>query len=306
MKRKGFSLIELLTVIGVLSVLIGLTLSAVQSARDAAARAACQDRLRQIGIALHNYHSAHNKFPANGGYVPSSVRTSTPDIVLSWMATLLPEIGHGDLYTRAANACRIEPRAFMNPPHEGIAVPIVAYTCPTDGRLKQALVTPKGRTLAFSSYIGVAGSSLGSVMVQNPDGSMRAAPGVFDLERSASIAEVTDGTSNTLMVAERPPPASLQAGEWYQNGWILEKFGGPSGSMYFGATRIVAQDPCGTARYGPGKLDNPCDRYHFWSLHRGGANFALADGSVRFLTYSADSIMPALATRAGGEVVEVP
>ena len=62
----------------------------------------------------------------------------------------------------------------------------------------------------------------------------------------------------------------------------------------------------GPYQYGPGKLNNTCDDFHFWSLHSGGANFAFADGSVRFVTYSADPIMPALATRAGGEVVEVP
>ena len=72
------------------------------------------------------------------------------------------------------------------------------------------------------------------------------------------------------------------------------------------ARRLAIDADHEQARLGPGRLDNPCDRYHFWSLHPGGGNWLFADGSVRFLSYSADPIMPALATRAGGEVVPLP
>jgi prepilin-type N-terminal cleavage/methylation domain-containing protein/prepilin-type processing-associated H-X9-DG protein len=305
--RRGFSLVEVLVVIGILAVLIGLALPAVQNSRDAAARASCQNKLRQIGLALHDFHAAQGRFPKNGGGTQSQTLSppATPEDVLTWMVSTLPHIEQAELYSRAAAACRVDARTNQNPPHTGIAVPVVAYTCPSDSRLTQALVTPAGRTVAFASYIGVAGSAIGTAVVMSPNGVSRNAPGVFDLERPTRMADVTDGTSNTIIVAERPPPASLQAGEWYQSGWIMEQFGGPSGAMYYGSGRIVAQDPCPSSAYGPGRLDNPCDRYHFWSLHRGGANFLFADGSVRFLPYSARDIMPALATRSGGEVIEL-
>lgn len=126
----------------------------------------------------------------------------------------------------------------------------------------------------------------------------------------APLSAVTDGMSQTVMIGERPPPDSLQAGRWYtgsQNGsWDMNL--GPEGAMPV-RTPAVATDPeCvgPVYAYGPGRLDNPCDRYHLWSLHSGGANFAYADGSVRFLSYSGAAVLPALATRAGGEAVPVP
>ncbi len=123
------------------------------------------------------------------------------------------------------------------------------------------------------------------------------------------IVDITDGSSQTLIVAERPPPDTLQAGKWYT--WVAvfgvwaNRYGPDENLVAEGG--IVPGDNCaGPFRFGPGRTDNNCDRYHFWSLHPGGGNFAFADGSVHFLRYSAADILPALATRAGGEVVGVP
>jgi prepilin-type N-terminal cleavage/methylation domain-containing protein/prepilin-type processing-associated H-X9-DG protein len=304
MTRSGYTLVEVLVVIGILSVLIGITLPAVQEVRGVAARTSCQDRMRQIGIGFHNHHSIHNRFPANGGSWQSPLRTATPAQVLSWMVNLLPEMDEGILYQQAAAACRIEPMAHKIPPHTPAQSVVRAYICPADQRLTQPLTTPGGRTVAFTSFIGVAGSAIGRGITLLPDGSFRYAPGVFDSGQSASMAEIADGTSNTIAVAERPPPASLQAGEWYQSGWMKEQFGGPNGTMYYFQPPVIFDDPCPASLYGPGRLENPCDRNHFWSLHRGGANFLFADGSVRFIGHSARDIVPALSTRAAGEVVK--
>src|SRR5262249_30065952 len=120
--------------------------------------------------------------------------------------------------------------------------------------------------------------------------------------------EATDGTSHTLLVGERPPSADLDLGWWYA-GWGQAQNGDAEfllGTRTRCYNRDAATCPEGPYHFTPGKFSNPCDAFHFWSPHTGGAHFAFADGSVRFLKYSADEIMPALATRAGGESVAVP
>jgi prepilin-type processing-associated H-X9-DG protein len=131
--------------------------------------------------------------------------------------------------------------------------------------------------------------------------------GVLFLNSSIRVTDIHDGSSNTLLVGERPPSADLIFGWWYA-GWGQDRAG--EGDSVLGVrTKNVqipfAPDcPVGPYHFAPGDFNNQCDAFHFWSPHSGGANFVFADGSARFLTYSADEIMPALATRAGREVVE--
>lgn len=126
------------------------------------------------------------------------------------------------------------------------------------------------------------------------------------------LAEITDGASTTVMLGERPPWGRYLGGTWYSS--VIDdpslvadpNYGGGSiGSMYVSS----AGDwyGCrGPFRFGPGRLSNRCDANHFWSLHGGGGSFAFADGAVRFLAYPVADVLPALATRAGGESVPVP
>ena len=306
MSRRAVTLVELLVVVGVLTTLAGLLLPAVQDVRASAARSACQARLREVSLALHGHHATHGRFPPNGGPTgPPAV--ATPATALTWMVNLLPFVDQGPLFDQATAACRADYRTDHDPPHAGMAIPVKLYTCPTDGRLGTARTTPSGRRMAFGSFVGVAGSFIGPGVVSDPDNSIHAAPGVFPAGGlSARVADITDGTSNTLAVAERPPPDTFQAGVWYQVGWGTEPFGGPDATLYYYQPFSVYPDPCSASRYGPGRTDNPCDRYHFWSLHRGGANFAFADGSVKFLPHAAAEIMPELCGRADGATVELP
>jgi prepilin-type processing-associated H-X9-DG protein len=273
-----------------LGVLVSLLLPAVQRVRGSASRAKCANNLKQVALALHNYESAHGRLPPH--------TTSAPEAVLSWHALVLPFLDQGPLWEASARACRQTPKTFQNPPHVGYATPLPVFICPDDGRLLAPLTTPTGDRAAFGSYLGVAGASY-------PDG---VRPGVLRLARGSALREVSDGTSSTLMVGERPPPDSLQAGRWYTHEWVREPFGGPDGSTLIPPPRDPGDVQCRRAGgvFGPGRAANPCDRFHFWSIHGGGANFAFADGGVRFLRYEVGGLLVPLASRAGGELIEIP
>jgi prepilin-type processing-associated H-X9-DG protein len=132
---------------------------------------------------------------------------------------------------------------------------------------------------------------------------------VLFLDSHVRLADITDGTSCTLMAGERPPSADCWYGWWYAG---YGQAGTGSADMLLGARErnlggpYVSSCPPGPYRFQAGRVENQCDLFHFWSLHPGGAHFLFADGSVRFLAYSAADILPALATRAGGEAVSLP
>jgi prepilin-type processing-associated H-X9-DG protein/prepilin-type N-terminal cleavage/methylation domain-containing protein len=301
MPRRGVSLVEVLVVIGLMGVLVGLTLPAVQRVRAAAARASCLDRLRQIGQALQNHHAAHGRLPPAAD--PPGRRG--PARELSWMAALLPYVERDDLYRDAVRACDLDPNPLHNPPHTAFAAPVASFVCPSDGRLTAPLTDEYGTTAAFTSYVGIAGSAL--------TGTRKFEPGVLGEVPGVRLTDVRDGTSQTVAIGERPPPASLRAGWWYPSA-IGAPPGprgprGPENLIFLGLFIVGVYDPScqlGHRWFGPGRLDNSCDRFHLWSLHPGGGNFLFADGSARSLPYSAESVLHPLATRSGGEAVEVP
>jgi len=296
--RPAASLVEALVAIGIIGLLLALLLPAVQRIREAAAKLQCQSNLRQIGIALHHYHATHGRLPPG----PIRSRGNDPNWLLIWHALLLPYVEQDALWAQTEAACRADPRPYMNPPHVGLATVIPVYGCPADSRLSRPLTDSDGVTATYTSYLGISGAFL------HPDGLF----GHGNMGPGLRLTDATDGLSNTLLVGERPPPDTLQAGQWYSRMWPLSnRFGqlrGPEGHM-----RVVqaasGPDPCisGTGfQFGPGRTENPCDRYHFWSLHPGGANFLFGDGSIRFLQYSARPLLPALATRNGGEASLFP
>jgi prepilin-type processing-associated H-X9-DG protein len=180
-------------------------------------------------------------------------------------------------------------------------VPVKTYQCPADVRaLSTASVDATGEghflTVAFTSYLGVAGIDGGIEGGQE---------GIFVLEVPHRLAEITDGTSQTLMVGERPPSADLEHGWWFAGtGWD----GSGVGDVVLGAreVRYAEEQDCPPTAVGfqPGRFANHCDQAHFWSPHTGGGHFLLADGSVRFFDYGMDRVLPAFCTRAGGEVID--
>lgn len=302
-RRAGLSLLEVVVVLAILVLLIGLLLPAVQKVRVAARRVGCSNNLRQIGVALHHYHDANGGLPPRR---PQNFRSREPDTLLSFFALILPQLGEQPLWDASVRACRNEPDTRRNPPHVGYSTVIKAYVCPADGRLMAPLGSPAIPPGTFGSYLGCEGhfapQGQGTRKVWYQNGAFGVSPGI-------NFNDIRDGLSQTLLVGERPPPDSLQAGLWYPSGSILRvPHTGPNEFMTIPATVSFYDPECmgrlGTS--GPRRTSNPCDRYHFWSLHLGGANWLFADGTVRFVTDSGGAVLPALATRNGGEVTEVP
>lgn len=298
MARRAFTLIELIVVLAVIGVLVGLLLPAVQSSRTAAQRVACQNTLRQVGLALHNHESAHGRVPPAGKPDPGRVQ---PEV--SWMASLLPHLDQDPLYRQAMADCTAYPEQFSASavPHAGFGTPVKSLTCPADGRLGVPHVFGTYPPAAYGSYLGVSSVNDGATRG-------RFAAGVFSGVPGIPIRSITDGASNTVMVVERPPPDSFQAGWWYPyppyNGPV-----GPNATIVIAGepTVVIKGDTCSVRTpFGPGRTNNPCDRFRVWSLHPSGANFLYADGSVRFHGYAFAAVFPAASTIAGGEAFIPP
>ncbi len=295
-RRPALSILEVLVTISVLGVLVGLSAVAIQNARDSALRVSCTNNLMQIGTALHHYHELNQRLP------PCS---ANPDIIgdpnrcLSWMALILPEIGEDALYKKSVDACSIQPDVYQNPPHSGFATVVAEYVCPVDGRLLTPLIDDTGLEAAYTSYVGIY-AAVRPYETQGFYGALGRVPGF-------RFSEITDGLSQTVLVGERPPPYSLQGGWWYPQFAGTSGYRGPSNLISVGGAPMWVDPNCsGLCVFGPGRLDNPCDRYHLWSLHFGGANFLFCDGAVHFLSYGAAPILPALASINGGEVLDLP
>jgi prepilin-type processing-associated H-X9-DG protein len=291
--RVALTLVELLVVIGIVGLLMALLLPAVQKVRAAAGKIQCANKLKQIGLALHMYHDSNNSLPL--GVTSETARPAYAR--MSWCTRLLPYLDQTALWQQTQQAYRRESSPFVNPPHVGLDTVVSAFGCPADDRVQQSHGTHRNRRVALTSYVGVMGTDLYS------------RDGVLFLDSRVRISDIMDGTSNTLVVGERPPSADLWYGWWYA-GVGQDRTG--SGDMLLGARERCLRESyvwfCdrGPYHFGPGRTDWQCDLFHFWSLHPSGAHFLFADGSVRFLAYSADTVLPALATRASGEVVEGP
>jgi prepilin-type N-terminal cleavage/methylation domain-containing protein/prepilin-type processing-associated H-X9-DG protein len=323
---KGMTLIELMVVIAIVAVLAALTMAAIQKARAAADRTECQNNLRQIGLALHQFHNVYNRFPPamlNGTYYYPKGSPGTPPQFpwLSWRAYLLPYVSQDNLWnvTQQAFAQQKYKSPFSDPPHVGLATPVQVYLCPADGRdsITRREAGPNGppfTTAALTSYLAVNGTDL------------QAGDGAFLPDAWIKIINITDGTANTILVGERPWPEPRKFGWWYADvgqfmpnkpGKAEENFqqqhASPGGSytgslsQTLGAAEINVRAsgyplfdacPAGPYQFGPGNVKTPCDAFHFWSQHSGGANFLFADGSVRFLSYSLGDNLVKLATIA--------
>ena len=296
--RRAFTLVELLVVIGIIAVLIGLLLPAVQQVRAAAARTQCQNNLKQVGLALHAYHDGQGRLPPGmGGYAARE-----PYPFLFWPYRLAPHLEQDAAWRQVeADYARVRNPFAGVPPHAGRDRKLPAFACPTDWRVGTAWTVQTRSGFAHvthTSYLGVAGLTAAK------------ADGVLSFGSRVRLNDITDGTSSTVVVGERPPSGDLVYG-WLYAGTGYDLRGTLDAVMGVRETNPLP-DPvyqaCGPGPFplAAGRTDDPCAAFRYWSLHPGGANFVFGDGSVRLLTYSADAVLPALATRAGGEAVAVP
>ena len=216
---------------------------------------------------------------------------------MGWCARLLPYIEQEPLWRVTEAAYDFAP---VNPyflPHIGFQTVVPTFACPADDRVANVQNTHQSLRVACGSYLGVLGRDY-----IKPDG-------VLYYNSKVRLIDVHDGLSNTLLAMERPPSADFWFGWWYA---ADGQDGVGAGDMVLGVTEsrgpVNQYTPgCGAGpyRFAPGRLDDPCTSYQFWSFHGGGANAVLADGSVRMMPYSAADALPALSTRSGGEIVAV-
>jgi len=211
---------------------------------------------------------------------------------MGWQARVLPYLEQQPLWGIAMTEYQRNPVQFLPPYHTADSTILPILLCPEDGRFF-TVHTYMNRPVSLSSYPGVEGTDYGA-----KDGML------FNNSRVRQI-DVRDGTSNTLLIGERPPTFNFRFGWWYAgNG----QNGTGSCDMVLGVRELAVSKygcPRGPYRFTPTFIGAPCAQFFFWSLHEGGANFAFADGSVHFLTYQADTLLPALSTRAGGEVASL-
>ena len=286
-RRSAFSLVELLVVVAIVAVLMALLLPAVQRVRETAARTSCANKVKQLGLALHSYQASHGRLPQG----TTSYSRNRPFPGLSWLGRILPEIEQSRMWSDVEQYYGITRDPTVHPL---FSRPVAAFQCPSDERVINAQFTHQGYYPALTSYLGCAGTDY------------TRKDGVLFVDSAIDFNSISDGAANTLLLGERPPSADFWYGWWYTGEGtagtgVCDMLLGVREQFDHG--QYSAGCPEGPYQFGPGQFSQQCDLFHFWSPHPGGANFAFCDGSVRFISYSANPIMPALATRAGGEAV---
>jgi prepilin-type N-terminal cleavage/methylation domain-containing protein/prepilin-type processing-associated H-X9-DG protein len=294
--RRAFTLIELLVVISIIGLLIAMLLPAVQAAREAARRAQCIGNLKQIGLALQNYHSSHQAFPP--GYVSSfDAAGNDTGPGWGWAALLLSQMEQKPLFDATNFNTPIEA-----PSNQTSRLTLIGgFLCPSDSvqpswlaTMRDALGVPTQGIcqLATANYVGVYGTSDPGI-----DGD-----GILFRDGNIGLRNITDGSSQTIAVGERSQNLGQATWAGSVTGAILFPVG--NDSVAYPRTESAPGMVLGHAggRYGPGNPGGEVNQ--FYSRHPGGVNFVFADGHVSFLkTAMTNATFRALATRAGGEII---
>ena len=282
-RRPAFTLIELLVVIAIIAILIGLLLPAVQKVREAANRTRCFNNLKQIGLAIHNYHDRNDAFPP--GYA-SRVAPDGSDLGpgWGWAAFLLDDLEQGNLQRQIDFNADI-----AAPAHATARVQVLSiFVCPSDRRVGTFATAANPVSVAHANYVGVFGTN------EIEDGPSFG-NGVFYRNSRTRLADITDGTSSTLCVGERSSNIALATWTGAVTGAEVPFVADPSDRE--GAPLLVL----GRGDHEPNSPSAHVD--DFYSRHPVGVNFLYADGSVRRINNAIRTdLWQAIQTRAGGEV----
>ncbi len=306
-RGAGFTLIELLVVIAIIAILIALLLPAVQQAREAARRTQCRNNLKQMGLALHNYHDQNKVFPSSsttrsGGGVWNYPGTgpTDPNIHLhSWASQILPFVDAANVYkTINYNVSALAPANWT------VASQVFPfYFCPSYSGQKYSLHRHYVTRVGFAQFALCNYVAMGATTVVGLS-SASTANGMMAPQSSVGLRDVRDGSSNTLLLAETKEQQSAVwidgtsaavAARWFR--LVPPAFSGNTVSInykpYFDYTAVDPSEAGSIkSEYGPS------------SEHAGGAHHLLCDGSVRLLSDNLDvNVYDNLTTRRGGEVL---
>jgi prepilin-type N-terminal cleavage/methylation domain-containing protein/prepilin-type processing-associated H-X9-DG protein len=300
----GFTLIELLVVIAVIGVLVALLLPAVQSARESARRAQCQNNLKQIGLAMHAYHATHGVFAP--GYI-SGTETRNPNSPETgpgwgWGTMILNNLEQAPLY----NSVNFS-QPIIGPDSRTVRTALLAaYLCPSspndEGPVR--LADASGRVLVDDLSPGNYVGSAGQLTIEEFPSRNN---GVFYRNSAVGLAQIRDGSSQTLMAGERS--RNVADATWVGVVPYARVCTKPSWRVQECDTaNVMILCHTGPSPGDQSWVDTPNYRGagpdDYWSLHPGGCNFLFCDGSTPFLKETIDPrVFSFLSTRAGGEVI---
>ncbi|MCA9004788.1 MAG: DUF1559 domain-containing protein [Planctomycetaceae bacterium] len=296
--KRGFTLIELLVVIAIIAILIALLLPAVQQAREAARRSTCKNALKQVGLALHNYHDSHRTFPPGAvwygnGSAPADGRNANWGT--TWVVQVLPFMDQAPLY----NQYNMSLNARSANASSGTSVlraKIPVLRCPSQTGVDRALLTQDFTGFSRITYAGSVGAGT-SLNIADFNSNRR---GIFSpiAQNGAKIRDISDGTSNAIMLGEIVvgTATSDDKGAW---GWC-------TGALFSGrnSNGILTPNTTKVTDGTPYAANNSSDQNFnrrnnpditgsgagqgLRSFHVGGAHVTLADGSVRFISENVD------------------
>lgn len=274
-RRAGFTLIELLVVIAIIAILIALLLPAVQQAREAARRSQCKNNMKQFGVAFHNYHDVHKVFPVGIITRPGGAGWSTRCSTMSngttlpnndyrawgWGTFILPYIDQAPLYnTLKPDGCRMPNAGDNFGGTSPLNDPFPAYRCPSDTGDN---INAMHQSYSTTNYVA-------NERICRENSKIR-------------IRDITDGTSNTLLLGERRLKRN-PAGQRHGGAIIWGRSNNTNAANMFRVNWPINTATATTSSTNAGTGDSGCTRHGTSSNHEGGAHFLMADGSVRFIS----------------------